>query len=40
MITPKKNLPMRFTAYTQCFRAEAGAAEERHKRNDKKSSIL
>ena len=26
MITPKKNLPMRFTAYTQCFRAEAGAA--------------
>ena len=26
MITPRKNLPMRFTAYTQCFRAEAGAA--------------
>jgi len=26
MITPRKNLPIRFTAYTQCFRAEAGAA--------------
>ena len=26
MIIPIKNLPMRFTSYTQCFRAEAGAA--------------
>jgi seryl-tRNA synthetase len=25
-IVPRKSLPLRFTAYTQCFRAEAGAA--------------
>ncbi|GFO82136.1 MAG: serine--tRNA ligase [Methyloceanibacter sp.] len=38
-ITDEANLPMRVTAGTACFRAEAGAAGARHARHDPPASV-
>ena len=38
-IVDEKALPLRFTAGTLCFRAEAGAAGKRHARHDPPASV-
>jgi seryl-tRNA synthetase len=39
-ILDEKELPFRFTAFTPCFRAEAGGRGERHARHDPHAPIL
>ena len=38
-IIDSKDLPLRYTTYTNCFRAEAGGCRERYKGTNERTSI-